>query len=153
MMDGGNVTIIIFIMIVSYIFLELRIYQKVFISIPYLLRTIFFTFLIDHKVFGSELSQLPYTEEGIASLSYLYQCIDEIIRLIDVMVERFPFWDAHLQVRAGIAAWDAGVDKIYSHELIDYYTTNNDFSADIFARAQFFFQKTAMRKFCVKSHG
>ena len=107
MMDGGNVTIIIFIMIVSYIFLELRIYQKVFISIPYLLRTIFFTFLIDHKVFGSELSQSPYTEEGIASLSYLYQCIDEIIRLIDVMVERFPFWDAHLQVCAGIAAWQS----------------------------------------------
>ena len=54
------------------------------------------------------------------------------------MAERFPFWDAHLHVRAGIAAWDAGVDGIYNHEAIDLYTTNSDYSADILARAQFY---------------
>ena len=54
------------------------------------------------------------------------------------MAERFPFWDEHLQVRAGIAAWDASVTEVSNHEYIDLYTKNKDFSSDIFARAQFF---------------
>ena len=66
------------------------------------------------------------------------QCIEEIIRLIDLEVERFPFWEDHLQVRAGIAAWDATADGVGIHDSIDLYTYNQDFSSDIFARAQFF---------------
>ena len=42
--------------------------------------------------------------------------------------------------RAGIASWDAinGMDNIGTQDTIDDYTTNFDFSSDIFARAQFF---------------
>ena len=54
------------------------------------------------------------------------------------MTKRFPFWEEHLQVRAGIAAWDADVDSVYNHEAIDLFTKNQDFSSDIFARAQFY---------------
>lgn len=54
------------------------------------------------------------------------------------MVVRFPYWDANLHVRAGIAAWDAGVDGVFNHEVIDLYTKNSDYSSDILARAQFF---------------
>ena len=95
--------------------------------------------MTQYSVFGLKFSQRPYTKEGIGSIPYLNQCVDEIIRLIDIMAtERFPYWEEHLQVRAGIAAWDAGVDGVHNHEDIDLYTTNHDFSSDIFARAQYF---------------
>jgi len=129
-MDGGNVPTINV--------LELCTSQKVFIFCPSFFILVLVRLFMNHSVFGSELTQSPYTEEGIASIYYLYQCIDEIIRLIDVFVKRFPYWDANLQVRAGIAAWDAGVDLVFNHEVIDVYTKNSDYSSDILARAQFY---------------
>ena len=83
-------------------------------------------------------SKNPYTREGTGSIPYLKQCIEEIIRLIDYEVDHFPLWEDHLQVRAGIAAYDATVDGVGNHEDIDLYTYNQDFSSDIIARAQFF---------------
>jgi len=89
--------------------------------------------------FGRDYTEEPNTEEGVGSIPYLRQCVDEIIRLIDFMAtKQFIFWDEHLQVRAGIAAWDASVNEVYNHAEIDSYTHNQDFSSDIFARAQFF---------------
>ena len=89
-------------------------------------------------MYGLKYSRKPYTAEGIGSIPYLRQCIEEIIRLIDYMVDHWPLWEDHLQVRAGIAAWDATIDGVGTHDSIDLYTYNNDFSSDIFARAQFF---------------
>ena len=65
--------------------------------------------------------------------------VDELIRLIDVNVAKWEWTDDWL-TRAGIASWDAigGPDTIPSHESIDVMTTNQDFSSDILARAQFF---------------
>ena len=81
---------------------------------------------------------MPFTDDGIGSISYLRQAVDEIIRLIDFMADRWSLWDEHLQVRAGIAAWDISVEEVWNHEAIDIDTKNQDFSSDIFARAQFF---------------
>ena len=54
------------------------------------------------------------------------------------MTERWSRWDEHLQVRAGIAAWDTSVEEVWNHESIDIDTKNQDFSSDILARAQYF---------------
>ena len=84
-------------------------------------------------------SQSPITIDGIGGVNYLKQGIDEIIRLIDANVEKWE-WSEELLTRAGIASWDAygGLNTIPNHEFIDMYTTNQDFSSDILARAQFF---------------
>ena len=47
-------------------------------------------------------------------------------------------WTEEQQTRAGISAWDCGVFNIGSHESIDAFTQGQDFSSDIFARAQYF---------------
>ena len=82
----------------------------------------------------------PITSDGIAGINYLKQGIDEIIRLIDVNAAKWEWPDDDWLTRAGIASWDAigGIDTIPSHESIDMMTTNQDFSSDILARAQFF---------------
>ena len=91
------------------------------------------------KIFLDFGSSSPITDDGIAGINYLKQGIDEIIRLIDVNVEKWD-WPEDLQTRAGIASWDAmgGTDTIPSHEFIDMMTINQDFSSDILARAQVF---------------
>ena len=94
--------------------------------------------IVYYLEFGENNTDVPIIDEGIGSIPYLRQCVDEIIRLIDFMTKRFPFWEEPLQVRAGIAAWDADVDSVYNHEAIDLFTKNQDFSSDIFARAQFY---------------
>ena len=42
------------------------------------------------------------------------------------------------KTRAGIAAMNCGTYQILSEVVIDYYTTNSDFSADVMSRAQFY---------------
>ena len=43
-------------------------------------------------------------------------------------------------MRGAIAAWDCGLFNVISHEQIDYFTVGQDFSSDIFSRAQYFAQ-------------
>ena len=98
------------------------------------------------QAFGPKETYTPITKDGIGGISYLKQGIDEIIRLIDVNIEKWgQFWGEkpdgeELLTRAGIASWDAegGVAGILSHTEIDVKTFNMDFSSDILARAQFF---------------
>ena len=98
--------------------------------------------ILSNSAFGLKYSQTPITKDGIGGINYLKQGIDEIIRLIDANVQKFASfgWSEDSLTRAGIASWDAsgGLDTIYSPEYIDQYTTNYDFSSDIFARAQFY---------------
>ena len=54
------------------------------------------------------------------------------------MVIMYDKWTEEQQTRAGISAWDCGVFNIGSHESIDAFTQGQDFSSDIFARAQYF---------------
>ena len=58
--------------------------------------------------------------------------------MIDQVAVRFDNWSEEEQTRGGIAAWECGLESVYTHELIDYNTVGQDFSSDIFARAQYF---------------
>ena len=93
-------------------------------------------YIHQYNLFLAE-SLKPITEDGIGGINYLKQGIDELIRLIDASVEKWE-WTEDLLTRAGIATWDASDGTIPNHEFIDLYTINQDFSSDIFARAQFF---------------
>ena len=44
------------------------------------------------------------------------------------------------KARGGIAAWDCSASHVLTIDTIDHLTTNMDFSADILARAMFFFE-------------
>ena len=48
------------------------------------------------------------------------------------------YWTTEEQTRGGLAAWDCGIELVYTQEVIDYYTFGSDFSSDIFSRAQYF---------------
>ena len=49
-------------------------------------------------------------------------------------------FESESKARGGIAAWDCSASRVLTLDTIDHLTTNMDFSADILARAMFFFQ-------------
>ena len=51
---------------------------------------------------------------------------------------RFSTMTDDEKTRSGIAAFDCGEYQILNNQLIDYYTTSNDFSSDVLSRAEFF---------------
>lgn len=79
-------------------------------------------------------------DDGIGGINYLEAGIDQLIALIDEIVARHSAWTIVQQTRAGIAAWEVGINQILSHERIDYFTANKDMSSDVLARASFFAQ-------------
>ena len=80
----------------------------------------------------------PVTNNGIGGVEYLKRGVDELIRLIDEIVINNTGWTEEQQTRGGIAAWDCGLRQIGTHQTIDAFTVGQDFSSDIFARAQYF---------------
>ena len=71
-------------------------------------------------------------------MEYLKKGVNDLIHLIDEIVRKNPMWTGEQQTRAGIAAWEVGLRGIPNHEAIDAMTPGQDFSSDIFSRAQFF---------------
>ena len=61
-----------------------------------------------------------------------------LVSLTDSIVTKNAYWTIEEQTRGGIAAWECGLEGVFTHELIDYNTVGQDFSSDIFARAQYF---------------
>ena len=86
------------------------------------------------------LDRNPITNNGVGGVEYLKHGVDELVKLIDQITDRYQDWTEKQQMRAGIAAWDCGPYQILSNTLIDYYTVGMDFSSDIFSRAQYFAQ-------------
>ena len=82
----------------------------------------------------------PITYNGVGGVEYLKQGVDELVRLIDQTSDQFPYWTVKQQTRGAIAAWDCGLASIMSHEQIDYFTSGQDFSSDIFSSAEYFAQ-------------
>ena len=48
----------------------------------------------------------------IGGISYLEAGIDQLIALIDEIVARHSAWTIVQQTRAGIAAWEVGINQI-----------------------------------------
>ena len=53
-----------------------------------------------------------YVHDSIGGIDHLEAGIDHLIALIDEIVVRHSAWDIVQQTRAGIAAWEVGINKI-----------------------------------------
>ena len=92
----------------------------------------------------------PNTSHAIDSLEHFSEGVSNLIGMISQLTQQFKTWSPEQQTRAGLAAYDAGPDKIrvkskltpkeisnWCSDAIDKETTNGDFSADIYARAKY----------------
>ena len=63
----------------------------------------------------------------IGDISYLEAGIDQLIALIDEIVARHSAWTIVQQTRAGIAAWEVGINQIlrWIPSLLLFYIFNN----------------------------
>ena len=57
---------------------------------------------------------------------------------LESILGKHPLFADENKTRACIAAMNCGTYQIQSEVVIDYYTTNSDFSADVMSRAQFY---------------
>lgn len=80
----------------------------------------------------------PVTDGGIGGVEYLKQGVDKLIELIDSIVIMNNKWVQEKQTRAGISAWEVGLTAVNHPDYIDYMTKGQDFSSDVFSRAQYF---------------
>ena len=80
----------------------------------------------------------PETKYGPKSIQHISQAVDIILELIASVIAILPDLDAEEATRRGIAAYDIGIQGVLDCDFIDRNTTNMDFSADVFARAQWF---------------
>ena len=51
-------------------------------------------------------------QDDIGTIAYLEAGIDQLIALIDGVVARHAAWTTIQQTRAGIAAWEVGLNQI-----------------------------------------
>lgn len=51
---------------------------------------------------------------------------------------KFPQWNEAQQIKGALAAYNAGVSTVQTYEGMDRGTTGDDYSSDVWARAQFF---------------
>ena len=65
--------------------------------------------------------------DGIGGINYLEAGIDQLIALIDEIVARHSAWTIVQQTRAGIAAWEVGINQIlrWIPSLLLFYILNN----------------------------
>ena len=71
-----------------------------------------------------------YVHDSIGGIDHLEAGIDHLIALIDEIVARHAAWDIVQQTRAGIAAWEVGLNKILrsvSSPLYFHISNNRNF--------------------------
>ena len=66
-------------------------------------------------------------DDEIGGINYLEAGIDQLIALIDEIVARHSAWTIVQQTRAGIAAWEVGINQILRliPSLFLFYISNN----------------------------
>uniref|UniRef100_UPI003D9DF68D lysozyme g-like 2 n=1 Tax=Danio rerio TaxID=7955 RepID=UPI003D9DF68D len=72
------------------------------------------------------------------SEQHLTQATEILIDFIRKIKEKFSRWSLEQCVKGGIAAYNAGVNKVKSYEDVDEGTTGRDYANDVVARAQWF---------------
>ncbi|XP_075877204.1 lysozyme g-like [Nelusetta ayraudi] len=96
------------------------------------------------KAFG--LMQIDMDEKGSNhevvgewdSYEHVYQATGILVDFIEKISEKFPRWSKEQKLKGGIAAYNMGDGSVHSYERVDEYTTGQDYSNDVVARAQWF---------------
>ncbi|XP_024285741.1 lysozyme g isoform X2 [Oncorhynchus tshawytscha] len=73
------------------------------------------------------------------SEEHLQQGTEILIEFIKIIQEKFNSWTKEQQLKGGIAAYNKGHDRVESYEEVDTHTTGVDYSNDVVARAQWFY--------------
>nr|XP_029531128.1 lysozyme g-like [Oncorhynchus nerka] len=73
------------------------------------------------------------------SEEHLQQGTEILIEFIKIIQEKFNSWTKEQQLKGGIAAYNKGDDRVESYEEVDTHTTGVDYSNDVVARAQWFY--------------
>ncbi|PTL81580.1 LysM peptidoglycan-binding domain-containing protein [Vitiosangium sp. GDMCC 1.1324] len=73
----------------------------------------------------------PYSTEHVAAAAGLLQ------RNLETVRQAHPTWSAAEQLRGAVAAYNAGPGNVRTLERMDVGTTGNDYSGDVWARAQY----------------
>ncbi|KAM8877074.1 lysozyme g-like [Synchiropus picturatus] len=74
--------------------------------------------------------------------SHLDQATEILVDFIDEIKKMYPKWGGGKQLRGALAAYNKGPNNVRKAVLegrdIDYYTTGQDYSSDVLARAQWY---------------
>ncbi|XP_007233085.3 lysozyme g isoform X1 [Astyanax mexicanus] len=95
----------------------------------------------DHgNAFGlMQIDKRYHTPKGAwNSEEHVTQGTEILIDLIQKIQKKFPSWPLEHQFKGGIAAYNAGVGNVRTYERMDIGTTDDDYSNDVVARAQWF---------------
>ncbi|NWH58382.1 LYG protein, partial [Geococcyx californianus] len=74
------------------------------------------------------------------SEEHLTQGTTILIEMIKRIQKKFPRWTRDKQLKGGISAYNAGDRNVRSYDRMDIGTTNDDYSNDVVARAQYYKQ-------------
>ncbi|XP_009556220.2 lysozyme g [Cuculus canorus] len=72
------------------------------------------------------------------SEAHLTQGTTILIEMINRIQKKFPTWTKDQQLKGGISAYNAGDKNVRSYDRMDIGTTNDDYSNDVVARAQYY---------------
>lgn len=73
---------------------------------------------------------------GAHSPEHIHQVASILERLLKEVKAKHPGWPAEQQLRGAVVAYDAGVDNVRAIKDMDRGTTAEDYSNDVWARAQ-----------------
>jgi transglycosylase-like protein with SLT domain len=76
-----------------------------------------------------------------ASVEHINQATGILRASIDQVRHNHPDWSPERQMQGGIAGYNKGASKVKSLDKIDAGTTGNDYSNDVWARAQLYAEK------------
>ncbi|KPP58167.1 Lysozyme g-like, partial [Scleropages formosus] len=72
------------------------------------------------------------------SEAHVRQGTQILVDFIKGVSVKFPKWPKEHVLKGGIAAYNFGIRNVQTYERLDIGTTNNDYSNDVVARAQWF---------------
>ncbi|XP_028312404.1 lysozyme g-like [Gouania willdenowi] len=71
------------------------------------------------------------------SEEHITQATEILVYFIDRISKKFPTWTKEMQLKGGVAAYNAGDGRVRSED-VDVLTTGKDYSNDVIARAQWY---------------
>ncbi|XP_051877223.1 lysozyme g-like [Pristis pectinata] len=73
---------------------------------------------------------------GWDSKEHLMQATGILVKMIEAIQQKFPYWTKEQQLKGGISAYNMGPGNVESYNNVDARTTGKDYSNDVVARAQ-----------------
>lgn len=86
-------------------------------------------------------SHVPQGTDAPLGLTHIMQATEILRDSINQVQHNHPDWPPERQLQGGVAGYNEGAGKIMTLDHMDVGSTGNDYSNDVWARAQFYAQK------------